>query len=82
MSLFGRDDVYWSMDDKEIARTRTADIKMSEAFAFSDSHLLTGIRRTVSRRFADEGFGNPETTVIRHSYTSDRPTGPVATSVK
>jgi RHS repeat-associated protein len=82
LSLFGRDDVYWSMDDKEIARARTADIKMSEAFAFSDSHLLTGIRRTVSRRFADEGFGNPETTVIRHSYTPDRPTGPVATSVK
>ncbi|MDA9535869.1 hypothetical protein ACM41_06205 [Bradyrhizobium sp. CCBAU 21362] len=82
LSLFGRDDVYWSMDDKEIKRARTADLKMSEAFAFSDSHLLTGIRRTMSRRFSDEAFGSPETTVIRHSYSSDRPTGPVATSVK
>jgi RHS repeat-associated protein len=82
VSLLGRNDAYWAMDDDEAARARPAQLKVVESFAFTDSHLLTGIRRAVSRRFVDEGFTNPEITLIHHTYKPDRPTGPSGTSVR
>jgi RHS repeat-associated protein len=81
VSTFGRDDDYWAMDDREFAKSKRAEVKVAEAFAFTDSHLLSGIRRSIDRRFSGEAFAGTQTTIIRHSYASSRPTAPSRTNV-
>lgn len=81
VSTFGRDDDYWAMDDGEFAKSKRSEVKVAEAFAFTDSHLLSGIRRAVDRRYSGEPAAGTQTTTIRHSYSSSRPTAPSQTSV-
>lgn len=76
IATFGRNNPYWALDDGEFARARAAEVRVGEDFAFSDSHLLTGIRRSTERRFAGDRPGGTERVVIRHEYGSDHPTAP------
>jgi RHS repeat-associated protein len=75
------DDVHCVMDDRTFEAAEPGEFKISEAFAFSDSHLLTGIRRDVNRRLRAAPLGGAEQTMIRHVYASPHPTAPSASTI-
>jgi RHS repeat-associated protein len=75
------DDVHCVMDDITFGAAEPGELKISEAFAFSDSHLLTGMRRDLNRRLRDAPLGGAERTTIRHVYASAHPTAPSASTI-
>jgi RHS repeat-associated protein len=77
-----RQGVSWLVDDDEEfkERGRSVRIDVSEEFAFSDSHLLTGIRRATERRYVGDDRPGSRVTTIRHQYSAGRPNAPDATN--
>jgi RHS repeat-associated protein len=77
VSVFGQNYQYSTIDDADFSRAKKAEIKINELFAFADSHLLTGIQRSV----APEAFDQPSKTTITHTYGAGRATAPDTTAI-
>jgi RHS repeat-associated protein len=73
---YGKDVSASSFDGGEFAKAALSRFTVDEAFAFTDSHLLTGIQQSL------QAAGSPQKTTILHTYAADRATAPAATSVK
>ena len=77
VSIFGQNYEYSVVDDATFSNAKKAEIKISELFAFADSHLLTGIQRSI----APEAFDHPNRITITHAFGTARATAPDTTAI-
>ena len=75
-AYYGKDVTASNFDSSEFAKASLSRLAVDEAFAFTDSHLLSGIQQSLQLS------GSPQKTTILHSYAVNRATAPAGTSVK